>query len=562
MYAITITTGSTRTVIHEPGSSELKVDGAKITREVNSIDSLTFDIYPGNPGYGLMDPFSTTITALNTKTGGYDFEGRIIQPVPRMDSDGTVYKSVTCEGLMGYLKDSTQNRQESQHWAGDDDTSGLQEYIEYLLSVHNARVEERKRIHSGNITLQTFETSDGVTKGVSRGSTWDNLSDKLLKVFGGEMRVRRGSDGLLYLDYAESLGTTRATRIAVGWNMMESESEVDPNSVITRLYPYGAKIKTTETDENGQTVEVETEERVTIASVNNDVPYIDDEVAIEQYGIIEGYHEWDDVTLPQNLLTKAQAWLGENNAMPVSHTISALDLSLLGIDPDGFQIHDSYPCYNPLTGLEDTLEIVKQTIDINQPEDSTFDMGETSYRLSADIDRGDISDRFDEFESETQTGISNVANRVVSTAASIQVFEDRITQSVSQQIQDVSAELSQSITNVTEMVQNWEGWSFNFTEIQERVDELGTSYSQQLKYIKFIDGEIWLGRDPDPGQDDFKVVISNEEIRFLQNNVRVAYINNQQLYITNARVTTRLEIGNFAFFPRANGNMTLRYIGE
>lgn len=561
MYVITIENGGTDTVIHEPGSSQVKVDGAKISREVNKFDSLTFTIYPGNPGFDLLTPFATLVKVLNISTGATAFEGRVIQPVPSMESDGSASRSVTCEGVMGYLCDSMQEWQDSKHWDGSEEEgiNGLQEYIMALLAVHNSKVEEYKRIYPGNITLQTFDTTDGVTKGVSRDSTWENLESKLIESFGGEMRVRRDpEDGLLYLDYAESLGVTRSTRIQVARNMEDAQREIDPNAVITRFYPYGAKLTTTEVDpDTGEETEVETEERLTIESVNEGRAYIDDAVAIEQYGIIEGYHEWDDVTLPANLLSKGQQWLGSNNAMPTSHTFSALDLSLIGLDPDGFEIFDSYPCYNPLLGIDETLEIVKQTIDINSPEDSTFDMGESSFRLSADIDKGDITDAFEDFQSQTESGITNVGNRVVSTQAAIKVFEDRIEQTVSQQI----SEANQSIQNITEMVQNWDGWEFNFTEITEQITELGTIYGTQLRYIKFIDGEIWLGRDPDPGEDDFKVVISNERIRFLQNNIEVAYITGQKLYITDASITHRLEIGSFAFFPRENGNMTLRYIG-
>ena len=561
MYAITLTNGGTRTVIHEPGSSDVKVDAAKISREVNKFDSLSFDIYPGNPGYELVEPFSTLVTVADTRTGRTVFEGRVIQPVPSMDSDGTVCKSVTCESVMGYLCDSLQDWQEQRHWSGSDagdvTVTGLQEFVGELLDVHNARVEKHKRIHMGTVDLQTFETSDGVTKSIDRASTWDNLSGKLLDSFGGEMRVRRGEDGLLYLDYRESLGATRATRIELARNMTSGQREVDPNEVVTRLYPYGCKLTETETDESGQTTEVETENRLTIESVNGGVPYIDDAVAIERYGIIEGHHEWDDVTLPQNLLTKAQQWLGQNNALPTSHSFTALDLSLLGLDPDTFEIHDSYPCHNPLIGVDETLEIVSQTIDICEPENSTFDMGETSHRLSQDIAGSDIVEDFESFQSQTSSGLTNVGNRVVTTLAEIKVFADQIRQTVAQEIQDAN----DRIQSVTEMVQSWDGWEFNFTEVTEQINELGSLYGTQLKYIKFIDGEIWLGRDPDPGEDDFKVVISNERIRFLQNNVEVAYISNKQLNITDARITNRLEIGNFAFFPRTNGNMTLRYIG-
>lgn len=132
-------------------------------------------------------------------------------------------------------------------------------------------------------------------------------------------------------------------------------------------------------------------------------------------------------------------------------------------------------------------------------------------------------------------------------------------------ITNLTQTVNTTTTKVAELEQMAEGWSFNFTTIQEEITQLGDEFStnttETLKYIKFIDGEIWLGKDPDEGEDDFKVVISNERIRFLQNNVEIAYISNNQLYITNAQVTKRLDIGNFAFLPRQNGNLTLRFTG-
>lgn len=558
MYSVTAINDGARVVIHDPTTSQVKLDEAVISRERNKFDSLKFTIYPDNPGWDMLRPFATTVEVVDHITGRTVFDGRVLMPVPEMDEDGAVSKTVTCEGVSAYLCDSFTPYEEERHWPDEGDVSGLRSYISHLLDIHNGSVEEHKRIRAGEITLKTFGTTGSVTKGVSRGTTWGNIEDKLLKVFGGEIRVRRGGDGLLYLDYAERLGKTRATRIEVARNMVSGSSEINPENVITRLYPHGAKLKQTVTDDSGNTSEVETEQRVGIESVNDGVSYIDDAVAIKQYGVIEGFELWDDVTQPENLLTKAREWLGHNNAMPVSHSFSAYDLSTLGIDPDGFELLDSYPCYNPLIGIDDTLEIVRQSINITSPEESTFDMGKTAYMLTSDIVSNDqLQSQIEQLKSDTKTQVVNVGNAVKDNSASFQIEADRIVQTVSQQIQDAN----QNIQDVAEMVQGWDGWEFNFEQIRQSVDELGTAYGTQLKYIHFKDAEIWLGKEPEPTENDFKVVIGNERIRFLQNNVEVAYISNSRLYITDARVTNRLEIGNFAFFPRENGNMTLRYIG-
>lgn len=442
MYVVSLINDGMSTIVHEPGDSDIKLANAKIGREVNKFDSFNFTIYPNNPGYNEITPFATSVTVVNAINGETVFEGRVINPAPSMDSEGIVTKDVTCESTMGYLCDSVQDYVEETHY------NTLTAYVTLLLNKHNSKVEDYKKIYVGNITLQTFATSTGVTKSVSRGTTWSNIEEKLINSFGGEMRIRRASDGKLYLDYAEKLGTERATRIEIARNMQDGSREIDFNSTITRLYPYGAKKTETVVDENGQEVEQETEERVTIASINSGKEYIDDAVAIEEYGIIEGYVEFDDITLPQNLLSRAQEYLGDLNLIPTSHSFTALDLSLLGLDYDDFQLYDSYPCYNPLIDVDETLEIVSQTIDINEPMSSSIEMGETGFRLSHEIDKGDIYDQFIDFQGKTETQIINISNKTVANAAAIKIFNDAIQSTVEQKVTEVvTTEFSGIITS-------------------------------------------------------------------------------------------------------------------
>ena len=442
MYVVSLINDGMSTIVHEPGDSDIKLANAKIGREVNKFDSFNFTIYPNNPGYNEITPFATSVTVVNAINGETVFEGRVINPAPSMDSEGIVTKDVTCESTMGYLCDSVQDYVEETHY------NTLKTYITLLLNKHNSKVEDYKKIYVGNITLQTFATSTGVTKSVSRGTTWSNIEEKLINSFGGEMRIRRASDGKLYLDYAEKLGTERATRIELARNMQDGSREIDFNSTITRLYPYGAKKTETVVDENGQEVEQETEERVTIASINSGKEYIDDAVAIEEYGIIEGYVEFDDITLPQNLLSRAQEYLGDLNLIPTSHSFTALDLSLLGLDYDDFQLYDSYPCYNPLIDVDETLEIVSQTIDINEPMSSSIEMGETGFRLSHEIDKGNIYDQFIDFQGKTETQIINISNKTVANAAAIKIFNDAIQSTVEQKVTEVvTTEFSGIITS-------------------------------------------------------------------------------------------------------------------
>lgn len=368
LYTVTIKNGEDSVRIHDRYE---RIAEAKITRERNSIDCLTFTIYPDNPGYEALNRLTTTIEVVNGKTGKVDFEGRVVKAPAFMDSDGTIGKSVTCEGVEAYLCDSVQPYLAEQQWSGDSSRNGLQQFIDYVLARHNERVEDHKKVYRGVVDLITYQTSQGVYKGLQRDSTRETLQSKLVDVFGGEMRVRRSSDdGKLYLDYSEKLGDDSSTTIELAQNMASATLDEEPTQVITRLYPLGKK-------PDGS------DDYLTIASVNSGKEYIEDADAKAVYGVIEGTHIWEDMTVAANLKSAAQSWLPINNQFPTSAAVDAYDLSLIDLAPEEFRLYDWYQVKNSLIGLDQSLEVVKQVIDINEPHNSTIELGDSTYVQSS-----------------------------------------------------------------------------------------------------------------------------------------------------------------------------------
>ena len=109
--------------------------------------------------------------------------------------------------------------------------------------------------------------------------------------------------------------------IQFGENLLDMIREVRGEDLCTVVVPLGAK------DE-------ETEERLTIASVNNGKDYIEDAEAIALYGRIVKVIEYDDVTLPENLMRKGQSVLNSQRLLSVCITLTAVDLHLLNVDID------------------------------------------------------------------------------------------------------------------------------------------------------------------------------------------------------------------------------------
>lgn len=408
MYIVELHNGEIVTEIHGLRS---KLKSGNVAKGINCIDSFSFSMLPNNPGFNIVFDFQTLVYVWNTNKNRYDFQGRVLCSAPAMDESGKITKDVTCESFFGYLCDSVQRYTEEQNWT----VKGL---LQHMIDCHNSQVEKYKQFTIGEVS-EDLDPNDNLYLGIQRENTWKSIEEKLLKKIGGEIRFRV-VDGVIYLDYLKKIGEIRTTPIKLSRNMKSIRKESDPSAYITRLIPLGAKIKKEVTNESGETETAETEERLTIADVNDGKDYIDDTIAIEVYGIHAGYLEFDDVTSSQILLTKARNWLAENNKVQVKYSITALDLSLLGLDIDDFNVHDYHPVVNPLLGIDDIARIIKKNIDICDEIKSTIEVGD-NFKTLTEIQQeqlgklegilGDIT-RLEGTTNNLKDKVSSVTNKV------------------------------------------------------------------------------------------------------------------------------------------------------
>ena len=175
---------------------------------------------------------------------------------------------------------------------------------------------------------------------------------------------------------------------------------------------------------------------------------------------------------------------------------------------------------------------------------------------------------------------------------SITGIDERVTTSESE-IEQLANSISMMVTDENGqslMEQTSEGWTFNIGAIQSQIDEatsgldtveknlssttdmvnkandLLDDVTQKTAYINMATDDsgapcIELGKQGNP----FKLRITNTSIDFMQDNMRIAYITNRQLYIEKSVVTDEMKVGStsgFIWKKRANGNMGLRWVGE
>ena len=120
----------------------------------------------------------------------------------------------------------------------------------------------------------------------------------------------------------------------------------------------------------------------------------------------------------------------------------------------------------------------------------------------------------------------------------------------------------------------------NSVTTQQQVDKVQTDVNTYIVRVDAIDGRIesieqttecFSMEDAglritrkissqDPSMQ-LSMLLSEQKLSFYQGADEVAYFSNNKLYVTDAEILDRLQLGNFAFIPRSNGNLSFRYLG-
>lgn len=558
MYIIKIYNNGIPKEIH---GERQKLKSGKVVKGINAIDSFSFTMLPSNAGFNLLREKKTLVTVYNTNKKRYEFFGRVLYSNPSMSEDGKIQKEAVCESYFGFLCDSEQHYVEEQNWT----VTGL---LEYLITEHNSQVEGYKHFAIGEVTVE--DPNDNLYCGIQRKNTWETIKEKLLNALGGEIRFRV-VDEVIYIDYLTEIGTTKATPIKLSRNMKAITKEKDPSSFVSRLRPLGCKLtfEETVTDEEGNetTQTVETEQRLDITSVNNGLDYIIDEVAEAEYGISVRSVEWDDVNTASNLLAKGQNWLAENNKVQVKYSITQLDLSLLGLDIDDFDVYNRHPIENALLGIDDVARIVKKTIDVCEEVKSTIEVGENFKTLSdIQIEQAGKLDtatntiqkiEADYVTNQILTSSTTTLNSLIRQSADnilMMITSGEVTvtpteeyrQSVETQLKLLSDEILMKFTTTTEHITNVDG-------------DLQTKFEELYRYISFAGGSIKLGAS----DSEITLTIANNMLNFQKNGVTFGSWDGENFYTGNIviRLGERFQLGNFAFVPRSDESLSFLKVG-
>lgn len=360
-------------LIYQPGNEKLRLISPKLTVEMGKAGSLEFTIPPTHTYFNELTQLKTILTV--TMDDDELFRGRVFSNKRNFNNTRDIYG----EGNLAYLVDSVQK--------GEKYTGKAHALFKKIIAAHNKMVQDKeKQFTVGSITVEDrdvflagqsdeiidHETSKFNYKQIAINSiseewktSFDYIESCLLDYAGGYLRTRRDdATGTNYIDWLKDYYAKSTQTIEFGKNMLDLTEEINAEDVFTVLIPLG--------DEN-----------LTIASVNKGSVELSDPAAVAKYGRIVKTNVFDAVTNPQTLLENGKRYLANNSDMPITITVTAVDLHLLNPNIRAIYVGDKVHVLSHGHDIDNSdLVCTKIEYDLSNPANTVYTFGNPKQTLT------------------------------------------------------------------------------------------------------------------------------------------------------------------------------------
>ena len=94
------------------------------------------------------------------------------------------------------------------------------------------------------------------------------------------------------------------------------------------------------------------------------------------------------------------------------------------------------------------------------------------------------------------------------------------------------------------------------------MNEVLTNNSQVLEQLETYIRASTSGLELGASNSSIKAVLSNDRLSFMDGDTEVAYISNNNFYITAGTVTQSIQVGEHKWLAKSTGHMTLVWVKE
>lgn len=358
--------------IYYPAFSNDYVISATLNLKLNAIEDLTVTVDRNSWLYDHGEPFKTHVNVYNLSNDNeLVFRGRLVKVAKKMDNNGAFNQELVFESILSYLLDSGQPVPNKPY------TMNPTQFLDLVLTTHNNRMPEDKHVYYqiGEVD-NSLEPKGTYDYEYDYKSSWEIIKSMLIDRLKGYLSVRYGikdNHYIMLFTFNKKPGADHPEqKVEIGVNMQSAEVEIDPTNVVTRLIPLGA----TQEDLTDPTKETSTKSRLSIKGVNNGDVAIHNDALEKQFGIIEGFQVWDEVTDPAELKRLGQEWMARQIISVTNWKVDTFET-----DNRTFYVGHRYMFVNDELAVSQLIRITEKSVDIISPNNITLTVESTQNTL-------------------------------------------------------------------------------------------------------------------------------------------------------------------------------------
>lgn len=321
-----------------------------LTDEINSVSALEFTLPPSNDMAGQITPHASII---RLESDGAEIFRGTANSVSKNFRGDTV---VSCDGMIALMADVIR---------APGTVSGIntKSYVTALITNYNAGVADNRHISAGIIDEFGTFTAD-------HSQECKNIFELLKEVLSEKGGYIWASyvGGDVRINYTSTIGRRNNQQIAFGSNLVNIEDQLEVGTLVTRVWPLG-------------------KDGLTIASVNNNIIYLQNEEVELRYGRVDKTIQVDSDD-PSVVKSYGQAYLTRYAAMNNTITLTAIDLHNLDKKISSFEVGDAVRVLSPPHGIDAEMIVNSVSTDLVQLSNSRITLGAKKGSITSVISSG------------------------------------------------------------------------------------------------------------------------------------------------------------------------------
>ena len=426
-----------------PVESGYNVLSIAITDQVNKGGTATIILPPGHPLISGFQAFRVPVEIY--RDGKLRWRGR---PLPSSD-DLFCRRTIVCEGELCFLQDVVHRPYLYQ--------SDAATIFTQVIDVYNSVVDPWKRFLVGTVTVT--DPNDYIRLESQNPSSVLDVVQKLLDRCGGYIFFDSADDGTRRINWYASMPYSCNQTVRLGENLIDYNSQSTLTNFATRIVPYGAVME----DGHRLTLDID------------GLDYVQDDDAISLRGVIEKPMIYNDITLPDNLESRAKKDLSTMSLIPNVIQLSAIDLSRQDKTLDAFTVGQRVPTDSAphnLSGLFDLTALTEDLVDpsvgsITLSRETASLTGSDGRTLSGAVAVGDRknSDSMQKAEQEIRADYQR----------NIAVIEQKLSSKITQTADEINMSVSENRESINDLSVNGRNMQEQITEIKQTSEDINMS---------------------------------------------------------------------------------------